>query len=189
MKFTKAAALILSLSIVGAMAAGCNNDPEPVSSDINVISTQSQNSGSGANATVDDKAASENYVFKYQGVDFIINTDIDISKFADSDYDMDQVASCAGQGLASQYSFGSTFFVETDVGSDVIVWIKLFDDTVSTAEGVYIGQTVDDVKAVYGEPSEATDHLMVYTKGSSELRFEIAEGKVTSINYMRAGIK
>ena len=189
MKFTKVAALIMSLSIVGASVAACSNEPEPVSSDVNVISTQNQNSGAGTDATSDDKAASENYVFTYKGVNFIINTDIDVSSFADSDYDLDQVASCAGQGLASQYSFGSTFFVETDVGSDVIVWIKLFDDTVSTAEGVYIGQTVEDVKAVYGEPSTSTDYLMVYTKGTSELRFEVADGKVTSINYMRAGIK
>ena len=189
MRFAKATALLMSLSIVGASVAACSNEPEPVSSDVNVISTQNQNSGAGTDATSDDKAASENYVFTYKGVNFIINTDIDVSSFADSDYDLDQVASCAGQGLASQYSFGSTFFVETDVGSDVVVWIKLFDDTVSTAEGVYIGQTVEDVKAVYGEPSTSTDYLMVYTKGTSELRFEVADGKVTSINYMRAGIK
>ena len=40
MKFAKTAALIMSLSIAGAALCACNNQPEPVSSDINVIATQ-----------------------------------------------------------------------------------------------------------------------------------------------------
>ena len=56
MKFTKAAALIMSLSIVGVSVAACNNEPEPVSSDVNVISTQQQNSGNGSPAGTVDAA-------------------------------------------------------------------------------------------------------------------------------------
>ena len=40
MKIVKAAALIMSLSIAGMSLAACSNEPEPVSSDINIISTQ-----------------------------------------------------------------------------------------------------------------------------------------------------
>ena len=46
MKFARVAALILGVSMVGAGIAACSNEPEPVSSDINVISTQGQNAGS-----------------------------------------------------------------------------------------------------------------------------------------------
>ena len=191
MNFKKTAALLLSLSIVGVSVAACSNEPEPVSSDVNVIATQDQNSGSGeSDAPVAAATASENFVFKYAGVDLIVNTDIDDSKFSDDDYEVSEVASCAGQGLASLYSFkNGSFSVETMVGADTIVRIALVDDTVTTAEGVYIGQTIDDVKAVYGEPAESSETLYIYTKGTSELRFQIdGNGKVTEIDYFAAGI-
>ena len=180
----------MSLSIVCAGVAACSNEPEPVSSDVNIISSQGQNSGeSSAAVSGGDNAASENFVFKYAGVDLIVNTDIDDSKFSDDDYEVSEVASCAGQGLASLYSFkNGSFSVETMVGADTIVRIALMDDTVTTAEGVYIGQTVDDVKAVYGEPSESSDSLYIYTKGTSELRFQFIDGKVNEIDYFAAGI-
>ena len=42
MKFTKVAALMLGLSMAGATLCACNNAPQPVSSDISVIGSQSQ---------------------------------------------------------------------------------------------------------------------------------------------------
>ena len=192
MKFARVAALILGLSMVGVSFAACSNEPEPVSSDINVISTQGQNSGSGeSTASAADNAASENYVFVYSGVNFIVNADIDEAQFIEGDdFDLSEVASCAGQGMARLYTFkGGSFSVETVVGSDKIARIALCDDTVSTAEGIYIGKTLDDVKAVYGEPTESSSVLYIYKKGTSELRFQIdGDGKVTEIDYFAAGI-
>ena len=192
MKFARVAALLLSLSIVTAGIAACSNEPEPVSSDINVISTQGQNSGADASGnSAGENTASENYVFVYSGVNFIVNSDIDDSSFNEgADYELSEVASCAGQGMAKLYTFkGGSFSVETIVGTDKIARIAISDDTVSTAEGIYIGKTLDDVKAVYGEPSSSSNTLYIYTKGTSELRFQIdGEGKVTEIDYFAAGI-
>ena len=192
MKFARVAALILGVSMVGVSFAACSNEPEPVSSDINVISTQGQNAGSETSGTADaGNAASENYVFVYSGVNFIVNADIDESGFTEgTDFEVTEVASCAGQGMASLYTFkGGSFSVETVVGSDKIARIALCDDSVSTAEGLYIGKTIDDVKAVYGEPTESSSALYIYKKGTSELRFQIdGDGKVTEIDYFAAGI-
>ena len=116
MKFARVAALILGVSMVGAGIAACSNEPEPVSSDINVISTQGQNAGSETSGAADaDNAASENYVFVYSGVNFIVNADIDESGFTEgTDFEVTEVASCAGQGMASLYTFkGGSFSVET----------------------------------------------------------------------------
>ena len=105
MKFAKTAALIMSLSIAGAALCACNNQPEPVSSDINVIATQSQNSGLASDSKeseghVDPNAASTNYKFSYQGVDFVIDAVIDLSKFTEgTDYEAREVQSCAYQGF------------------------------------------------------------------------------------------
>jgi len=183
MKFTKVAALLLSLGMVGTGVAACSNEPEPVSSDINIISTQGQNSGVAASeATVNPNAQNENYAFNYKGYDFIVDTVMDESKLPEN-YDVDETASCAGVGLATIYRTGS-FDVELRVGSDIIAAIYIHDDTVTTAEGIYIGNTMDQVKQVYGEPSMDNGHTIEYFKGSSKLHFEFKDtGAVETITY------
>lgn len=188
MKFTKAAALVMSLSIVGMSVCACQKDPEPVSSDINVISTQNQNNGQTApTGGIDANAESQNFVFDYKGIKFIVNTAIDEDSFANEDYDVKDQASCAGQGMAKVFTFkGGSFFIETTPSTnDVfpISIIALCDDTVATAEGIYIGSTIEQVKAAYGEPETEADTVMTYSKGSSELVFNIANGAVTGIFY------
>ena len=98
MKIVKAAALLMSLSIVGMSLCACAGEPEPVSSDINIISTQAQNTGSA----VETSAAP--YVFDYNN--FIIGTPIDRSKLPEN-YDEVMQASCAGVGLATVFSTNS----------------------------------------------------------------------------------
>ena len=192
MNFTKVAALVLSLGMIGTGIAACSNEPEPVSSDVNVISTQAgQNNQAGTAATtIDANAATENFVFTYSGCNIIINTDIDIARFNDDDYDYQEVPSCAGQGMAVEYNFkNGSFFVETYTGNTIVDRIALCDDTVTTAEGIYIGQTIDDVKAVYGEPKEIAGVNYIYAKGSSELWFTTDEnGKIQYIEYRAAGV-
>ena len=183
MKLVKTAALFMSLSIVGLSLCACANEPEPVSSNINIISTQGQNSGSGTEATDVANAASENYAFNYNGYNFIVDTAIDESKLPE-DYDVAMEASCAGVGLAQTYKTRS-FDVELRLNSeDIITRIFLRDDTVSTAEGIHIGSTMDEVRAVYGEPAIDTGLSLAYTKGSSKLQFDFdADGKVQFITY------
>ena len=67
MKFVKTAALIMSLSIAGAALCACNNQPEPVSSDINVIATQSQNSNVGNTDETSGNVAGSNTTYKFTG--------------------------------------------------------------------------------------------------------------------------
>lgn len=196
MKITKAAALVMSLSIAGAALCACNNQAQPVSSDVNVVSTQAQNS-KGANETIDvadiDKnAANSNFKFTYKGVDIICSAAFDETKFDSNEYEMTQQASCAGQGLDYVYVFkGGSFQVvshpiDDKSGECKVMYVMLCDDTVQTAEGVYIGNTVDQVKAVYGEPEaeKSTDAILIYTKGTSFIQFEVNENNVvTSIVY------
>lgn len=189
MKNIKVAAIIMSLCMAGAALCACNNQPEPVSSDINVISSQNQNQGGAgeSNISVDPNAADNNFKITYKGIDITVNGELDDSKFDDNEYDVREQTSCAGQGLALVYSFkGGSFEVETFPDTTVVSRIKLNDDTVTTAEGVYIGNTMDQVKAVYGEPTALSENIFSYKKGSSELRLFVedpADGKVSSIEY------
>jgi hypothetical protein len=176
MKFAKAAALLMSLSIVGMSLCACAGEPEPVSSDINIISTQAQNTGSAT------ETSAAPYVFDYNN--FIIGTPIDRSKLPEN-YDEVMQASCAGVGLATVFSTNS-FEVELRLDSEIIAQVRLKDDTVSTPEGIKISDTLDDVKSVYGdEPFLETSGAIEYAIDNYRVHFEFDNtGKITYIFYL-----
>lgn len=191
MKAFKISALILAAAICAMPLTACNKQKTPVSSGINVISSQSQG-GAGVNgenkATIDPNAASNNYVFKYNGVDIVVNSPMNaILGSLGNNYQYFEAASCAGQGISKFYTFnGGSFVISTNpVGNeDSIAMITISDDSVSTAEGIFIGNTVDQLKAAYGEPKENDGTTYTYEKGSSVLVFIVDDGgKITNIIY------
>ena len=144
MNIKKIAALALAASMLMAMAA-CTSEAQPVSSDVKVIATESQNGSqnceTGAAPTVDENAASENYVFTYQGVNVIVSTSmndiIDSLNAVAGEPKYFEAASCADDGMSKTYTYnGGSFTVSTNPNGpvDVIANITLYDDTVSTAE-------------------------------------------------------
>ena len=189
MKFERIAAIAMSVSVVGMSVCACSTEPEPVSSDINVISTQEQNN-TIPSGSMDPEAEVSNFVFDYSGYKMIINTAWDESAIAGEEYDVTLNPSCAHQGEAYIYYLkGGSIEVNTDkypgATEEVISRIVLLDDTITTVEGVYVGNTVEQVKAAYGEPAEETETIIIYKKGSSELHFVIDEnGAVAEIDYM-----
>ncbi|MCR4688836.1 MAG: hypothetical protein K5745_04700 [Saccharofermentans sp.] len=192
MNFKKVMAVALGASMVMSMAA-CSNTNETLSSDVNVISTQDQEGqiNEAPLVTIDEDAAEQNYVFTYEGVNIVVSTSMnDILSSLNSVAGEPQYfesASCAGQGMSKTYTYnGGSFTISTNpVGSDdVIASISLFDDSVTTAEGIYIGSTVDDVTAAYGDATSSTDTTFTYEKGSSVLVFIAdANGVITNIIY------
>lgn len=175
MKFAKATALLMSLSIVGMSLCACAGEPEPVSSDINIISTQAQNTG------VYETTAAP-YVFDYNN--FKIGTPIDLSKLPEN-YEMKKDGSCGGVGLATFY-YTNSFEVELRLDSDIIAHVVLYDDTVSTAEGIKVSDSLDDVKGVYGdEPLFETGGAIEYMVENYIIHFDLNEaGKVEKITYI-----
>lgn len=185
MKLIKSATLFMSLGMIGMSLCACSNEPEPVSSDINIISTQGQNTGATESSGASDSNTEfENFYFVYEGCYLVENEPYDKAKLPEYD-DVMQAASCAGPGIADIFFFkNGAFEVEFDPDVDVIKRISVSDGTVTTAEGIYIGNSIDKVKEVYGEPSMETDYVVDYYKGSSVLRFELKDGTVQKIHYM-----
>ena len=99
MKGLKITTLILAAAMMAMPIAGCNNSKKPVSSGINIISSQSQNGLSGENAgMIDPNAAANNFIFKYNGVNVVVNTKMeDIEgKFDSKTYKKTSQVSCIG---------------------------------------------------------------------------------------------
>lgn len=93
--------------------------------------------------------------------------------------------SCAFQGLDKVYTYGSVV-VRTypENGKDFVLSIELKDDSVSTEEGISIGDTKETVLSVYGEAAEENDSSLVYKKGESTLTFIFTGEEVSAITYL-----
>ena len=76
-----------------------------------------------------------------------------------------------------------TFRLSEGHADEEIRWICFTDDSVSTQRGIKVGSTAEDVKAAYGTNASATDELLTYQSGGTELRFEIKNGVVDEISY------
>ena len=193
MKFVKTAALIMSLSIAGAALCACNDQPEPVSSDINVIATQSQNSGNASSeeSGANNPGSTATYKFTYKGADFVINQEVDLSKFVDgTDYELIESMSCANAagelGWEIRFTGGSVEVRTTpEDGKQLIQNIIVYDDTVATPEGISVGSKVDQFKAVYGEPTDTTEEALIYeVTEDTVLQFNVKNDAVWQIQYL-----
>lgn len=125
------------------------------------------------------------YTFLYNGTEVVI--DADASAYVDTFGDPSsyyETPSCAFDDLDKFYTYQG---VEIDTyysnGKDLVLGVVLLDDTVSTTEGICIGDSQDKVTTAYGEPTESTDNSATYQKDEMKLVFIFKEGVVASIEY------
>ncbi|MBO4604671.1 MAG: hypothetical protein J5657_05175 [Clostridiales bacterium] len=198
MKSIKIAAIMMALTMTVAGFAACSNTSGGGDDSVVVVSSESNknNNGSETSATENTAPADEfdGWSFLYNGVNINVGTDLNIVEKTgklgelNKDYTELKATSCAGLGLARTLTFNSGSFVintNPDGDKDIISNISLYDDTITTAEGLYIGSSLDDVKKIYGEPDAETSNSTTYTykKGHSILCVIIANDKVSNIVY------
>ncbi len=171
--------ILLSLCLLLAMAACGNAQEDPAAN--NDAPAQNQNK--------DDKPATEikepGFVFTYNGTEISMNAPAaEILSALGEPKNYTEEPSCAFEGLDKTYYFGS-FYLQTYpmADGDYIYCLWLADDTVTTAEGIYIGAPEDQVKAAYGEDSYNGTNAYVVTKGDSKLTVIMEAGTVSQITY------
>jgi len=183
MKMKRVIALTLTAVMAFAAFTACS-DANTENSDVVVISSQSQ--ANPANQTLAPEGQ-EGFTFVYNNVKVRPNTDIrSILNDLGSNYSYFESASCAGLGMSKTYTYNSgSFVISTNpVGeADVISNVTLFDDTVSTAEGISIGSTKEEVVAKYGTPTTDMDTTLTYELNDTMLVIILNDGKVISIVY------
>ena len=183
MKFTKIISVAL-VSVMGvSMISACNDQN---SQETNFSLNTTAQSQLPIQTTVAQGV--EGYVFKYRGADIRVNTDMnDILSTLGDDYAYFEAASCAGLGMSKTYTYGSgSVVISTNPNGavDVISSVALYDDTVQTPEGIYIGCTKDQVVAAYGQASEETDTTLTYELNDTVLVFVFdGNGKASNIIY------
>jgi hypothetical protein len=147
---------------------------------------------SGQDSKTDDTGSTEDvtdpgYVFEYNGVTIQMNTDVKpVLEALGEPQQYFEAESCAFKGLDKTWYY-SGFELTTypkDDKTDYISSVYFSDDSVSTPEGIYIGSTVEDMIAAYGENYKGGNNSYTYEKGESSIIFIAEEGEVTAITYL-----
>ena len=129
-----------------------------------------------------------NYSFKSGEVGFSVHHDADavIEKLGDP-IDLVETPSCGGgEEPDREYTYaGFKFNTVNENGVNKIVKIVLTDDSVSTPEGITIGDGREAVIETYGEDfAENASGTLTYTDGATKLMFGISNGCVSAIHYV-----
>lgn len=174
------AALCLSLVACGN---GSSSDESSKSDNSDPVqSSQPVSSGDSSGTPV---AKSNGYVMKVNGVDVAVDALMsslldklgEPTKYYESE-------SCAFQGLDKVYTYGSVIIRTYPLnGVDYVLNVDLKDDTVTTAEGLAIGDAKSKVTSIYGEPTDSNDNAVRYIKNGSVLTVFITDGAVSAITY------
>lgn len=93
--------------------------------------------------------------------------------------------SCAFGDLDKVWTY-SGFRIDTYQleGTDYVLDVVFTDDSVSTDEGVSIGDTTDKMKEVYGEPTTEDSTQAVYENGDMKLVFLLDGENIKTIEYL-----
>lgn len=181
----KALGMVLCVVTMAGMTA-CGNDAKVIEGNAS-SGTQTEIIGGAEETTEIFLTNDANAGWTFQAGDVAITPDMDMSAIADQlgePKSYFEAASCAFEGLDKIYTYTS-FEIETypQDTADCIKSIVLKDDTVSTVEGVSIGDSEDKVRETYGAPAEESTGKLVYQKEKTNLVFVISSGVVASIEY------
>lgn len=165
--------IALALMMVLSLCA-CGGDP-----------TTTEPAGT-TNSNVTPSTTPKGYTFTYNGTQFGVDMAVDsvLTKLGEPK-DTYTSQSCAFGGEDTVYYYSSIqISTNNEQGYERIYSIYLEDDLVSTEKGICIGNTADQVKAAYGEADAASsDSCLIYSKDGMSLRFNLTDGKVSSILY------
>ncbi|MDO5521697.1 MAG: hypothetical protein Q4G58_14480 [bacterium] len=144
-------------------------------------------SGNSKEESKEVSSAAKGYVFSTNNVEVAMDVKADdVIKALGTNYKYFEAASCAFKGLDKTYEYGKAFVVGTYPKDDVdyISYVYLKDNTVSTKEGIKVGDTIDAMKKAYGDAKADETGGYEYTKDNMSLKFISTDGTtIDEIDY------
>ena len=94
------------------------------------------------------------------------------------------LGNCGGLGSQKKYTYSSLalFVLEDNSGNCIIDGIELYDDSITTPEGVYIGMSADEAKEKLDGAKQSGNALTV-VDGKYYLKVKLDGGKVSEIYF------
>ncbi|MBR5529610.1 MAG: hypothetical protein IKU57_03955 [Oscillospiraceae bacterium] len=145
--------------------------------------TPAGNEGNSGNAA--STPAADSYTFTYKGVELKLYAEAEpILTALGEPTKYTETASCAFDGLDKTYYYGN-LYVQTypENGKDYIYGWWFADDTLTTAENIYIGSTQAEVEAAYGADTFNGTSAYTIKKGEGSLSIIMKDGIVQEIQY------
>lgn len=182
-----------------AVLTACGKDANSagnLAQDINIGAGSSENAGKDSGretggaekepeALNQEKPKEEEraFSFLYEGVALIPGEVFDPSVLKGYT-EVSEVPSCAFDGSDNVYNYG-VFELTAYIGEDGerVYSIYFIDSNLPTTEGLCLGDTVEDMKSLYGEDYEAEGTAYTYTRGETLLIIIARNDIVVSIEY------
>ena len=201
----KKANVMVIMGMILAMLTGCGQSENVISGEVNNsanLSQKEENAGQSQNQNQNENqsqnqnqeseaedAASESYKgYAFISKDVVIEMDEEAAPIIEAlgePLSYFEAASCAFEGLDKIYTY-SGFEINTYPGKDkdYISSVILKDDSVTTVEGVAIGDSKEKLEQVYGTECTVEENLMIYEKDDMKLRFIVKDGVIEAIEYV-----
>lgn len=176
-RILRSLAVVMALAIC-MVAAGCANTEN------NNVVIGGDNGSNGGNNETD-----AGFAFVYNNVKITPNDLVDpLIAALGSEYTYYESPSCAYIGLDKCYVYKgfSIYTYPDDNGVDHVLQVMLTDDSLSTPEGLIIGDTAQKVMELYGENYTESGGSYAYTSGKTTLMIIMKNGRVDSILYAYA---
>lgn len=142
--------------------------------------------GNGNGNNGGENEAGQTYAFVYNNVKITPNDLVDpLIAALGSDYTYYESPSCAYTGMDKCYLYQgfSIYTYPDDKGVDHVLQVILTDDSLSTPEGLIIGDTAQRVVELYGNNYTESDGSYAYTLGKTRLMIIMKNDRVQSIQY------
>ena len=95
-----------------------------------------------------------------------------------------EVPSCAIEGTDNLYDYGTVEVTAFNDGDGEIIYsVYIKDANTPTDEGLYIGDTLEQVSSIYGTDRTENGNELVYTAGKTLLVIIVENDTVTSIEF------
>lgn len=178
--------IVVTLTACGQEVVSTENLERNINIDVNRAgnvdkSNIRKNEGEVSNQENSQEGGAFNFVYK--GVALIPGELVDPSVLPECS-NVAEVPSCAFDGNDKVYNFAAfELTAYFDENKEHIYSIYLIDSNLSTAEGLCFGDTVDDMKRIYGGNYETEGTAYIYTRGETTLNIITNNNVVTSMEY------
>lgn len=184
---------ILAMTMAAGLLllAGCGDSEKVIGGDVVNVTTGSRyeesagaQEGTTAQTPQTETAASRGYVLTVNNVTVEVDAEAaPIVEALGEPVSYFEAASCAFEGLDKIYTYNS-FEIDTypSQDRDLVSAVILKDDSIATAEGVCIGDSLEKLQEVYGEAT-LENGMLIYAKDGMKLCFIMQDDSVISIEY------
>lgn len=178
-------AAAFTLSFAACVSSGAQGSNTNVTKEDPVVFAQASESVESSATETMDNSNDPGFIFTYNGVEIAMHADAaDILTQLGEPKSYTEEASCAFDGLDKTYYFGSFYLQTYPKGdNDFVYCVWLVDDSVETAEGIYIGATQAEVANAYGAECFNGSNAFILSSGMTTLTIILTDGTVSSIQY------